>query len=103
MSKFIIYGAGLLVVLFVVGLLGFLTIDNMLHSQATFANRQGDQFFVTGLSSLLVNLGILCFISSLISYLAFLYKRSVKLLKYNNFLWLVGGILVFIGTIEYWL
>jgi hypothetical protein len=96
MSKIIIYGAGLIVVAFVVGLLLFLTFDNATSGQAIYGNRLGS-FSVSGPASVLVNIGIVGMVSSLISFIAYLFSRSPVLLKTYKFIGAASGVFIFIG------
>lgn len=98
MSKYIIYGAGLLVVAFVIGLLLFLTIDNASHGQAIYGGRLGS-FSVTGPASILVNLGIVGMVGSLLAYLAYLLGRNAVLLKSYKILSVASGLIIFIGWV----
>ncbi|BBB29723.1 hypothetical protein [Neptunomonas japonica] len=99
MSKIIIYGAGLLVVGFVVFLLLFLTFENAISGQAIYGTRQGDAFFVTGFPATLINFGILGLILSLITYIGYLFKRHVYFLKAYRYLGLFSGVLISIGIV----
>jgi hypothetical protein len=99
MSKIIIYGAGLLLVGFVVLLLLFLTFENAISGQAIYGTREGDVFFVTGFPATLVNLGILGVISSFISYMCYLFKRHIYFLKAYRFLGLLSGVLITVGIV----
>jgi hypothetical protein len=96
MSKFIIYGAGLVVVAFVVGLLLFLTFDNAASGQAIYGNRLGI-FSVSGPASVLVNIGIVSLVLSFVSYVAYLFSRSPLLLKSYKFIGAASGVFIFIG------
>lgn len=96
MSKFIIYGAGLIVVAFVVGLLLFLTFENATLGQAIYGNRLG-LFSVSGPASVFVNIGIVGMVGSLLSYVAYLFSRSSVLLKSYKFIGAASGVLIFIG------
>jgi hypothetical protein len=96
MSKFIIYGAGLIVVAFVVGLLLFLTYDNATSGQAIFGNRFGS-YSISGPASVLVNVGIIGMIGSLLSYITYLFSRSPVLLKSYKLIGTASGVFIFIG------
>ena len=96
MSKIIIYGAGLVVVAFVVGLLLFLTFDNAASGQAIFGSRLG-VFSVNGPASVLVNIGIVGMVGSLLSFIAYLFSRSPLLLKSYKFIGAASGVFIFIG------
>jgi hypothetical protein len=96
MSKFIIYGAGLVVVAFVVGLLLFLTFDNAASGQAIYGNRLG-VFSVSGPASVFVNIGIVSLVLSFVSYIAYLFNRSPLLLKSYKFIGAASGVFIFIG------
>ena len=101
MSKVIIYGAGLLVVCFIVSLLGFLTFDNLLNNRAIYGTRSGE-FNVSGFPSILVNLGILGFISSLLLYIAYLFKRNKWVYQCYTVSGFVSCFLVFGGLFWPW-
>lgn len=96
MSKIIIYGAGLLVVAFVVGLLLFLTFDNATTGQAVYGNRL-ESFVVVGQASVLVNIGIVGMVGSLALLIAYLFRRTPVLLKSYYFIGVASSILIFIG------
>jgi hypothetical protein len=96
MSKIIIYGAGLVVVAFVVGLLLFLTFENATSGQAIFGNHLG-LFSVKGPASVLVNIGIVSMVGSLLSFIAYLFSRSPLLLKAHKFIGAASGVFIFIG------
>lgn len=96
MSKIIIYGAGLAVVAFVVGLLLFLTFDNAASGQAIYGNRFG-VFTVNGAASILINLGIFGLVCSFLSFMAFLFHRSPLLLKSYKFIGAASGVFILIG------
>lgn len=98
MSKYIIYGVGLFIIAFVIGLLLFLTIDNASHGQAIYGGRFGS-FSVTGPASILVNLGIIGIVGSLLVYLAYLFSRNAVLLKSYKFLGAASGLIIFIGWV----
>lgn len=98
MSKILIYGAGLIVIAFVVGLLLFLTFENAFSGRAIYGTENGS-FFVSGFPAILVNFGILSLISSLISYLVFLYTRRSIYQKAYKRLTLLSGILISIGLL----
>ena len=98
MSKAIIYGAGLLIVTFILGLLAFLTIDNFTNSQVIYGTRNGS-FSVNGLPSILVNVGILGLITSFVSYIFFLFKRSTVFLKSYKIIGTVSGALIGVGLL----
>ena len=96
MSKLIIYGAGLLVVAFVVGLLLFLTFENASSGQAVYGTRYGS-YFVSGPPSILVNLGILGMVVSAMSYIGYLFNRSSLLAHSYKLSATVSGVLIGIG------
>lgn len=96
MSKIIIYGAGLAVVAFVVGLLLFLTFENASSGHAIFGNRQS-VLSVRGPASVFVNIGIVGMVGSLVSYIAYLFGRSPFLLKSYKFIGAASGVFIFIG------
>ena len=98
MSKIIIYGAGLAVVAFVVGLLLFLTFENAASGYATYGSRLGT-VTVIGPESILVNFGIVGLVISFLSFLAYLFTRRPLLLKSYKFIGAVSGSLVFIGLV----
>ena len=75
MIKRIVYGLGLLVIFSVIGLLGFLTLENILNHRAVYAV-DNEVFQVSGLRSVFVNLGVLGLISTLIFYVVYLCKRT---------------------------
>ena len=99
MSKIIIYGAGLAVVAFVVGLLLFLTFDNAASGQAIYGNRF-DTFTISGPASILVNTGIVGLAFSFLAFIAFLLNRSPLLLKSYKLICFVSGIFIFIGLVS---
>ncbi|WP_211183395.1 hypothetical protein [Thalassotalea sp. Y01] len=94
-----IYMAGMIPVLFVVGLLIFLTFDNLLSSRAVYGDKFGNAYEVDGLAAILVNLGIFGLIAWLGSYLAFLVKRSPKLMQVHRALGIVSGIFILVGLV----
>ena len=96
MSKIIIYGAGLVVVAFVVGLLLFLTFENASSGQAIFGNRLG-VFSVNGPASVFVNVGIVGMVGSLLSFIAYLFTRSSRFLKSYKLIGAASGVFIFIG------
>lgn len=98
MSKMIIYGAGLLVVAFVVGLLLFLTFDNATSGQAVFGTRLG-VFSVSGPASVLVNAGIVGMVSSLVLYISFLFSRKPVLLRAYQVAGIASGLAISIGLL----
>lgn len=53
-----VYLTGMIPVIFVVGLLVFLTLDNLLSSRAVYRDKLGGAYEVEGLAVILVNLGI---------------------------------------------
>ena len=79
-----IYMAGMIPVFFVVGLLIFLTFDNLLSSRAVYEDKFGNAYEFEGRAAILVNLGIFGLIGWLGSYLAFLVKRSPKLMRFHR-------------------
>ena len=98
MSKYIVYGAGLLVVAFVVGLLLFLTIDNATSGQVIFGNRFSS-FRVTGSASILINLGILGMVGSLLAFISYLFSRNSVLLRSYKILGATSSLIIFIGWV----
>jgi len=88
---------GMMPVLFVVGLLIFLTFDNLLSGRAVYGDKFGNAFAVDGLAAILVNLGIFGLIGWLGSYLAFLVKRSPKLMQVHRALGVVSGVFIVVG------
>lgn len=76
----------------------FLTFENAFSYQAIYGTENGS-FFVSGFPSILVNLGILALISSLISYLVFLYARRLIYQKVYERLMLLSGIFISIGLV----
>jgi len=96
MSKIIIYGAGLIVVAFIVGLLVFLTLDNASSGQAVYSNQFGT-FHVSGLASFLVNGGIIGMVVSLLSFIAYLFSRNTLLLKSYKIIGAASCIFILIG------
>jgi hypothetical protein len=96
MSKILIYGTGLVVVAFVVGLLLFLTFDNAASGQAIFGSCLG-AFSVNGPASVLVNIGIIGIVGSLLSFIAYLFSRRPLLLKSYKIICAASGVFIFIG------
>jgi hypothetical protein len=96
MSKIIIYGAGLIVVAFVVGLLLFLTFDNVMLDQAIYSNGLG-VFAISGPASLVVNIGIVGIAGSLVTFITYLFSRHPVLLKSYKILGVASCMCVFIG------
>ncbi|USA41697.1 hypothetical protein NCG89_09210 [Spongiibacter taiwanensis] len=94
-----IYMAGMIPVLFVVGLLLFLTFDNLLSGRAVYGAKFGNAFEVEGVAAILVNLGILGLIVWLGSYLAFLVKRSPKLMQFHRAAGVVSSVLIAVGLV----
>lgn len=92
-----VYMAGMMPVLFVVGLLIFLTFDNLLSGRAVYGDKFGNAFEVEGLAAILVNLGIFGLIGWLGSYLAFLVKRSPKLMQVHRAVGVVSGVFIAVG------
>ena len=95
----LIYVAGMIPVLFVVGLLIFLTFDNLLFSRAVYGDKFGNAYEVEGLAAILVNLGIFGLIVWLSSYLAFLVKRSPKLMQLHRAAGVVSGVFIAVGLV----
>jgi len=98
MSKILIYGAGIIIIAFVIILLLFLTFENAISGQAVFGTRNG-VFTVSGFPAILVNFGILGLVMSLISYIIFLFNRRVVLQKAYKYLGVLSSILVTIGFV----
>lgn len=98
MSKIIIYGAGLVVVAFVVGLLLLLTFDNVISGQAVFGTRWG-VFAVNGPASVFVNAGIVGAVGSLILYVSFLFSRKSVLYRAYQIASATSVLAIFIGLI----
>ncbi len=96
MSKLIIYGAGLIVVTFIVGLLIFLTFDNAASGQAIYGNRLGS-FTVSGPASVFVNVGILGMVSSFLCYISYLFSRNLVLLKGYKYMGAASVALILLG------
>lgn len=98
MSKTLIYGAGLVIVAFVIILLLFLTFENAFSGQATWGTRNG-AFTVSGFPAILVNFGILGLVISLVSYILYLFNRRVMFQNTYKYLSLLSGVLVSIGFV----
>ena len=96
MSKIIIYGAGLIIITFLVGLLLFLTFDNAIYGQAIYGDSRGS-FIVSGPASILVNIGIVGMVISLLSYIAYLFSRSPVLLKIYKLIGAASSTLIITG------
>jgi len=94
-----IYMAGMIPVLFVVGLLIFLTFDNLLSSRAVYGDKFGNVYEVEGLAAILVNLGIFGLIGWLGSYLAFLVNRSPKLMRVHRAIGIASGVCIAAGLV----
>lgn len=91
--------AGMIPVIFVGGILVFLTFNNLLSGRAVYGDRFGNAYEVEGLAAILVNLGILGFIGWLGSYLAFLVKRSPKLIRVHRAIGVVSGLCIVVGLV----
>jgi len=91
--------AGMIPVLFVVGLLILLTFDNLLSSRAVYGDKFGNAYEVEGVAAILVNLGILGLIGWLGSYLTFLVKRSPKLMRVHRAIGVVSGLCIVVGLV----
>ena len=91
--------AGMIPVLFVVGLLIFLTLDNLLSGRAVYGDKFGNAFEVEGLAAILVNLGMFGLIGWLVSYLAFLVNRSPKLMQFHRAVGVVSGVFIAVGLV----
>jgi hypothetical protein len=96
MKKIIIYGAGLIVVAFIVGLLLFLTLDNVSSGQAVYSNQFGN-FYISGPTSILVNGGIVGMVVSLLSFIGYLFSRNALLLKSYKIIGAASGLFILIG------
>ncbi len=96
MSKFIIYGAGLLIVALVVGLLLFLTFENISSEQAVYGTKYGS-YYVSGPPSILVNGGILGMLVSLMSYIGYLFNRSSILAQSYKIVGALSSVLIGVG------
>ena len=94
-----IYMAGMIPVLFVVGLMIFLTFDNLLSNRAVYGDKFGNTYEVEGLAAILVNLGIFGIIGWLGSYLAFLVSRSPKLMRVHRTIGVVSGVCIAVGLV----
>ena len=94
-----IYMVGMVPVLFVVGLLIFLTFDNLLSGRAVYGDKFGNAYEVEGLAAILVNLGIFGLIGWLGSYLAFLVNRSPKLMWVHRAIGVVSGVCIAVGLL----
>ena len=91
--------AGMIPVLFLVGLLLFLTFDNLLSSTAVYGDKFGNAYEVEGLAAILVNLGIFGLIAWLGYYLAFLVKRSPKLVQVHIAVGVVSVVFIAVGLV----
>jgi len=98
MTRYLIYGAGLLVIAFVVGLLLFLTFENAVTGTAVYGTRSGS-FRVSGFASILVNVGIVGLVLSTVSYIIYLAKRSASLLKCYQYIGAVSGVFILLGAL----
>ena len=94
-----VYLAGMVPVLFVVGLLVFLTFDNLFTGRAVYGDKFGNAYEVQGFAAILVNFGILGLVGWLGSYLAFLKWRSPKLMRFHRAIGVVSGLCVVAGAI----
>ncbi|MCA0895119.1 hypothetical protein [Microbulbifer agarilyticus] len=97
-TKFV-YLAGMLPILFVVGLLVFLTFENFLSSQAIFGDKFGNVYAVEGNAAVLVNLGIFGLVGWLVSYLVFLVSRNHSLLLVHRFIGAVSILCIVAGLL----
>ncbi|MCK2149613.1 hypothetical protein MYE70_11145 [Marinobacter alexandrii] len=77
----LIYIVGLIPVVFLVGLLLFLTLENLLSGRAIYGDKFGNAYAVEGFAAGIVNLGILGLVCWLVVFLAYLLKRSPGLLR----------------------
>ena len=77
----LIYIVGMVPVVFVAGLLLFLTLENLLSGRAIYADKFGNAYVVEGFAAGMVNLGILGLVCWLVVFLAYLLKRSPSLLR----------------------
>jgi len=98
MSKIIIYGAGLLVIVLVAGLLLYLTLDNASSGQAIYGTRNGS-YYVSGPASILINVGIVGLIGALGTYISYLFLRKPVLLNSYKLISVVSGVLIIIGLV----
>jgi len=82
----------------IVGLVLFLTFENLLSGQAIYSNRYST-FYVSGPGSILVNLGILGLALWAISYIMYLFNRKTSLLRTGELLVSTGTILIIVGIV----
>lgn len=94
-----IYLAGMIPVVLLVGMLIFLTFDNLLSSRAVYGDKVGNAYEVEGLAAILVNLGILGLIGWLGFYLAFLVSRASILLLIHRVIGVVSGLCIAVGLV----
>ena len=100
MRKTIIYGAGLIIVLALVGFLLFFTFQNALSGQAMFGD-ENTTLTVNDYSAVLINLAILGAVISLISYLVYLFSRRNFFHKIYAYLGMLSGVFLFLGVVFY--
>jgi len=84
-------------VIFVAGLLVFLTLSNLLSSRAVYGNSLGDAYEVEGLAAILVNLGILGLVGWLGSYMAFLFNRTPRAMLVHRSIGVVSCVCIVAG------
>lgn len=93
MIKFIIYSAGILIILCVIGLLLFLTFENVSSNQAIYGTRYG-AYFISGSLSIFTNVGIIGIVVSFLLYLTTLISRNKFLGKASYILGIISSILI---------
>ncbi|KZY35122.1 hypothetical protein A3754_18720 [Alcanivorax sp. HI0083] len=94
-----IYLAGMVPVFFVVGLLVFLTFDNLFTGRAVYGDKFGNAYEVQGVAAILVNFGILGLVGWLGSFLAFLIWRSPRLMRFHRAIGVVSSLCVVGGLV----
>jgi hypothetical protein len=82
-----------------VGMLIFLTFDNLLSSRAVYGDKLGNKFEVEGLAAILVNLGILGLVGWLGFYLAFLINRTSTLMLIHRVIGAISGLCIAVGLV----
>lgn len=92
-----VYFLGLLPVVFLVGLLLFLTLNNIASGTAVFGDKFGNAFEAEGLAGVLINLGILALIAWLLFYIAYLIKRQPLLLTLHKTTGCIGALCITTG------
>ena len=98
MSKTLIYGAGLIIVVALIVFVLFLTFHNAFSDYAILGD-ENNTFIVNGYPAIFINLGVFTGVLSLISYLVYLFNRHILFYKLYAYLGLFSSALVTIGLV----